>query len=245
MKHELAGFGSVVLLDYFHLIHPSEIRLNQRYINTSFSSQFSNRKVSTEKSKMNLLSVTQKDVLLKDFSKDFLQNCIDNKVDYILIDFINERLPLIRLEDGSLLTYSNELKLSKFLSYVNFRIIEPYSKEYFEIWAACWDSFVNKAKTSKFIDKIIINKVFWAKVTESGHPFPPLYNQNYIYESNIYLYQLYTYCSKDIPKKNFIEYQTEDFLANDKHRWGITPYHYVDDFYKKMSFILKNKLILI
>lgn len=242
MKSEIAGFGSVVLLDYFNIINPSEIRLNQRYINTNFPSQFSNKAVGTEKLRTNKLTVTQKDILLKDFEKKFVNNCISNKVDFIVFDFVNERLPLIKLENGALLTYSNELKLSGFLSNSEFRIINPYSKEYFEIWAACWDSFVKKAKMLGFLDKIIINKVFWAKITVSAKPFPPPYNKNYIYQSNVYLYQLYAYCSKDISKENFLEYLPDDFLADDTHRWGVAPYHYTDSFYRKMSVLLKYKL---
>lgn len=242
MLIKLAGYGSVVLLDYFHIINPKKVKLNLRYVNTCFSSQFSNRIASIKIGSGNNLSKAQIDVLQKDFHKDFFNRCLEKEVDYIILDFINERMPVVKLSNGAVITYSTELKHSRLLEKLEYKIIEPYTNEYFEMWAACWDSFVRKAKASDILHKVIINKIYWAKRTSSGIPFPDRFTDSYIYENNIYLYKLYSYCSKDIPISNFISYGS--FTAADDHRWGVTPFHFTDDLYKsmslQMSFLLNN-----
>lgn len=242
MAIKLAGFGSAILLDFFYNNNPIGIDLNQKCINSCFPSQFSSRKVSLGNLNVKNLSLAQVDNITKDFNKSFLQECKIEAVDYILIDFINERFPLVRLSDGSLLTYSIELKLSGFLNQNQHEVIEPHSREYFEIWAACWDRFVKEAQAASLINKIIINKIFWAKHTDLGTPLPSQYDEKYIYDTNVYLYNLYAYCSKDVATENFIEYYPSEFLAFSNHRWSITPFHLTPSLYHKMLFQLSSML---
>lgn len=240
MKTELAGYGSVVLLDFLYFTNPNSIKLKIEYVNTCFSSQFSNKIVNTGDLNFKNLMPLQKDVLTKDFNKDFLKKAVDSKVDYILIDFINEHIPLVRLSSGAVLTYSKELRLSRFLENSEYKVIEPYSKESFEVWASCWDSFIKKSKANNLIDKVIINKIFWAKKTMLGNSFGSEYDQHHIYKNNVYLYQLYAYCSKDIPRQNFIEYDPSQFIACDKHRLGVTPFNFAKELYEDMALKLNS-----
>lgn len=54
----------------------------------------------------------------------------------------------------------------------------------------------------------------------------------FITNVNNFLSFIYGVVERDIPSDNFIEYPDSVLIANPNHRWGLSPYHFVDEFYK-------------
>lgn len=228
-------FGSVASFDLFEQVNQCNFIMTKRFINSSFASQFSSKPCAFNEKSLDGLSVSQKDSLKADLQKEAYYKLNNLPSDLIVIDFINERLPLIKFADGTLATLSAELRKANLMKAQKCVVIEPKSKEYFEIWAACWDSFVRRMKAADLLHKIRINRVFWARnKTDSTAEFGKLYNEQEIYEMNVYLHQLYTYCSKDLKTEQFFTYLDTQIVANMKHRWGATPFHYDQVFYEAM-----------
>ena len=88
-------------------------------------------------------------------------------------------------------------------------------------------------------NKIIINKVFWSTRMNGGNEIMSS-NINYINRGNIQLEKLYEIALRYIPIEQFIEYPRDIFFADENHKWGISPFHYVSEVY---DYFL-NQLIL-
>lgn len=234
----IAIYGSCATRDVFGILNPSDMTVVEYTARNSFASQFSKRgQLRILKSNLdNLSSGFQRRMVLRDFYKNFFETLKGIEFDCIVIDFIDERCRLLELESG-ILTYSNELALTKFLSTLadKGQFIHPNTDKHFERWRLGWDEFIRQANELGIKNKIVINRLFWASELENGEKFndqtPGGYNQILIQQSNQYLKRLYDYCAKDIATNALITYQPEEFVANSKHKWGIAPFHYVDALY--------------
>lgn len=230
-------YGSCATRDMFRIIDSQELSLIEYTARSSFASQFSKRgRLKILKSNLyNLTSGFQQKMVLRDFSKNFFETIDNLDVDCLCIDFIDERCRLLNV-DGEILTYSNEMGLTKFVKTLRNKgkFVLPNSDEHFELWCHGWDSFIEKCKFLNLIDKIVINQLYWASITNNGKrvsELSPQYNDEIIEHSNIYLNRLYDYCTKSIPNERFIRYSPNDMVADVNHHWGLAPFHYIDQLY--------------
>lgn len=142
--------------------------------------------------------------------------------DYVLVDLIDERFDLAEV-GGSIATVSNELRLTSFdLSSVELaRFGSPRHQELFE---RGFDALVKQVGA----ERIIVSRVFWAKTlrdgTATGSPA-------YIESSNEALRKLYAHLEPF--GLTWIEYPEDVLVGDPKHRWGVSPFHFVEDFYQR------------
>ena len=223
--------GSCVSRDAFNF--SNNFTLVDYFARTSFASLFGtvcrcNRVVN------NIESSFQKRIVKYDMNKTFKEIYLTIDYDILLVDFIDERFDLLLMNDGGICTLSNESISSKILEECEgYRIIRNNSDEFMHLWKKGWIEFVENMKKNSLLEKIRLNKVFWAKKTERGEGFLPTYSAEKIIEMNQLLEKMYAIAELTLPKECVISYPSEVIKAADQHRWGVSPFHYIDEFYEQ------------
>ncbi|MEC5178786.1 DUF6270 domain-containing protein [Arthrobacter sp. CG_A4] len=168
-------------------------------------------------------SAFQRRMVASDLAKDLSELLIASHFDYLLVDFIDERLQLIRSPQGYD-TFSPELSRAGFDSHIH-ELVPIGSEEYFSAFESGW----NKLITIVPADKIVLNKAFWATSDESDQDIGDL---ALAVKNNAILSRLYAHVLTD-PTVHYIDYDEDDIRAKSGHKWGLSPFHYVDSFYHK------------
>jgi hypothetical protein len=168
-------------------------------------------------------SAFQRRMVRTDLNKELEGLISSSAFDVLLVDFIDERLQLIRSASGYD-TYSPELSRTGFVADPQ-SLVEPGSDEYMVAFKTGWKRLLELVPA----EKIVINRVFWATHDESGRElteFPTISRNNEI------LSQLYNYvCSN--PSVQVIDYGTDEMKADPDHKWGLSPFHFSKNFYRK------------
>jgi hypothetical protein len=156
-----------------------------------------------------------------------LQNVPNPPDTLLVVDFIDERFHLYSLR-GALATGSVELQrtgiedrlpgLTKILSGTD---------EHFALWRDGFRAFVAKARSLGMTP--VVNRARWAADSQDGTPFRE--PANYIAAANKYLERLYA--AADALGVPFIDYGDTCFRATPTHRWGLAPFHYCEDVYRR------------
>ena len=229
-------YGSCVSRDVFN--YNDAPTMTQYFARSSIASAFSKPcLVSIDLDKIE--SRFQRAMVRNDLTKDFSLNLDAFEYDIILMDFIDERFDLYRMPDDSIITLSGEFFNLGF-TIEKSNVIPRGSEEWFKLWTTGWKKLITNLKESNNLDKLYINKVYLSYCTESGKNFLPNYTVNNIKELNDNLEALYKIALLNISEKKFINYKKSDFVGSDNHRWGVSPFHYVDDFYIKTIKAMKN-----
>lgn len=234
--------GSCVSRDIFNLENISN-ELGSYTARTSLISQTSSP-CSQLPINLNLIkSAFQRRMVEQDLKSSFFDRLSVSDGDILRIDLIDERFNLLRLTyPESFATLSNELASLRFPYQTYGEVISNKSEEYLCLWKKSWDIIVNKFKDLGILDKVFINKVYWASsLSEGNSPIPGL-DLDTVEFYNSRLNKMYEYIARDINKNNFIEAPGEYFISTTNHRWGASPYHYDSPYYDFMSKELLNRI---
>jgi hypothetical protein len=228
-------FGSCVTRDAFEFTDKEKVKLVRYFARSSLGSTYANAKVKNIDISP-IESNFQRSIVASDLDKEFPVFLENNEFDYIVYDAIDERFYLLEMQDGSFCTLSNELKQVE-NSYRQFikREILSASDEFFAYWEKGWNSFLKQLESLGKRSSLLINKVFWAKNTISGDNFLPSYTDNGINKANAFLAKLYERMSQDIPQNQFMEFDDNLLIGSDNHKWGKSPFHYMDEYYMHCS----------
>lgn len=223
VSRDILNFGgeSLVLVDYF--------------ARSSIASAFDDRAVADRYSET-LASPFQRRIVAADLSKQLVEHLRDGDFDTLLIDFIDERFDLFCFDDGSICTLSGELLNAGFLkSNPVGRVVKSGSDDFFDLWVAGWNRLWVKLGALGLRDRLRLNRVFWATETVNGTGFLPTYKQGRIDAANLLLERLYAHAANDLAPHQFLEFPKSVFIGGTEHRWGTSPFHYVDDYYLTAS----------
>lgn len=233
MKQRVLIIGSCVSRDIFNFDKSNSLELVDYFARSSFASAFCATPV-LDRYTERLSSPFQRRIVRADLSKSLSSTIEALKFDQILIDFIDERFKLFQFHDGSICTLSNELLNCGFESTSDFgRTVKSGSDDFFNLWDLGWSAFVEKLKRIGLLGRVRINKVFWADHTINGGDFAPSYSSKGIDEANKFLIRLYDRVAVDLHPKQFLDFSRERFVGAVDHRWGLSPFHYVDDYYRE------------
>lgn len=222
-------FGSCVSRDILNYQN-GEIELVDYFARSSFASMFEFVPVKDIYTK-NLKSNFQRRTVAADLGKNFSDHINGSSFDLLLLDFIDERFNLFVLENNTICTLSNELLSAGFdPKKESGRIVSSGTDEFFDLWETGWMQFLSIADALQCRQKIRINRVFWAKSTSTGGDFPTC-SRHYILVANQFLQRLYARVEKDLQPWQFIEASPSHCIAAENHRWGLSPFHYVDAYY--------------
>lgn len=230
--------GSCISRDVFLPSYREDIGSTGYYPRTSFA-RLALEPVESIPDLNQLSSPFQRKIVKQDMKLDVLHALATTSFDYILIDLIDERYGLVKY-GNTFITNSYEVNVSGILGNVSqLEKIEAGSDEFYSLWEKGFKVFVDYCEENNLLDKVIVNKVYWASMLDDASPIPNLDKEKIIINNSV-LDKLYNIMQKYISESNFIVYPKSYFVAKKDHKWGVMPFHYVDSFYKHTYEELNN-----
>lgn len=233
----LAIFGSCVTRDAFgetpqaHGIHVA--RLVSR---SSVPSAVSRPIVVDEPALSESLSAFETRCIETDLAKDALERIAAIDPDYLLIDLIDERFPLIRTMGGGLLTRSfNLVNHSGIEAALPRAVTIPNGSEAaLRHWARSARIFANRLRDLVRPDRLLIHRAFWAeRYREDGKDKPyDSSNMERVRHHNQLLTAYYAHLEAALPEARIIDVPETRRVADPRHRWGFEPFHYIEAYYE-------------
>ncbi|WP_371325909.1 DUF6270 domain-containing protein [Corynebacterium sp. HMSC068G04] len=151
----------------------------------------------------------------------------------VLVDFIDERLPLSRTPQSAY-TESPEYLATGLARGIE--SVDVFSESYFEEFEKGWNFFA----TALGHKELFINKVFWATRTSDGSL---LSDQKLIAKQNAKLQRIYDFVvGRGAGNVKLLEYPDSVFLADPDHRWGLSPFHFGSAFYEAQSDAVQREI---
>lgn len=177
-------------------------------------------------------SVFQRRMVERDIKKTFLDDLGRLEFDVLLLDFIDERFDLYANTEGAGCTLSNEFNSSGFQgSSATGQTVASGSEEFWSRWEAGWALLVNRLKELEKLDRVVVNRVYWSTNRESGGGFEPSYSRRGIDAANRFLDRMYERIGRDLRPEQFMRFDPGLFTGAENHRWGHSPFHYIDAYY--------------
>jgi hypothetical protein len=226
-------FGSCVSRDILnHQQDKTQLVLADYYARCSLAS-LGARPIDMPATVQNIRSPFQKRMVERDIRKDFLNDLAELQFDVLLLDLIDERFNLHVDPGGSVCTLSSELLSTGFPGdSTGGSRVHSGSEEFWRLWEAGWLIFVNRLRGLGVLDRLLVNEVFWGSRTENGGNFEPHYPSKHIDSANQFLDRMYQRISVDIPSEQFLRFDHGLMTGSITHTWGISPFHYVDAYYR-------------
>lgn len=237
-------FGSCVSRDLFRLF-PNQLTLESYFARSSLVSLMS-RATSIKETDIHLNSSFQRRMVMYDFNKEFRMKIQNEKLDYLLIDFIDERCNLLRIENGGFVTLSSELQKSGLVESgrYNFKLHRRVNNERInELWFNACRQFISLLKNNISSEKVILHKAYWATKYKNKEniicEFPEAQMES-IRVNNEILERYYSFFEQEFKGIKVIELEKEEYMADESHEWGLSPFHYNYDYYLKVMERLKE-----
>ena len=227
-------FGSCVSRDIFNIEYSRDFKVSNYYARSSFASLVG-KAYENEAALNKISSKFQRSMVSNDFSKEvFTAGAKIDKADIILIDFIDERYDLVVFPSGEMITNSDELATSRLLKEpgLEFRLVKQGSAERRELWLQGIRKFFDLLKAHNKLNRVLVNKAYWATgfegKTDTAYPV----DRDKVDEANRDLDWMYDALRNDIREDQFLTFRSGICTASESHRWGISPFHYGDRYYK-------------
>lgn len=227
--------GSCVSRDSLAAAVDGDFYLVDYFARSSFASAFALPAAPVGSWIDNIQSPFQRNMVKRDFEKSLFSSFakLVEDVDVFLLDVIDERFDIYKFLDGSLCTLSNELLTSGFTLGGGDRI-PSMSDEFYAYWEKGWKRFIQELRTCGGLHKLWINKVYWAQETHAGKNFEPHFSADRIRRANDFLQKLYIRMERDVPEIQFAQFNLALFAGDDFHKWGLSPFHYVPEYYREV-----------
>src|SRR5699024_5358289 len=104
--------------------------------------------------------------------------------------------------------------------------IEEGSEIYFALFRRGWKYAVEQLTAAG--KTVIVNEIKWASSNEKGEVFSP----EEVLAANNRLERHYQIVREETPDVQWIRYSPEIFVADSGHRWGPSPIHFNERFYR-------------
>lgn len=228
-------FGGCTSRDLFNFENACG-RVGNYFARSSLVSQYTNKIASLQNIKINLGSNFQRSMVQSDLQKNFYHYFRDGSRigDYLIIDLLIERLPLIKFQNGLItrtseyakirtdLGITKELFLSRNEHIEKFREIAPQIAE-----------DLNKYKKI-FLHRSLLRQNY---ISNEGELLK-FADQDKIIATNTFLSTLYDILETNL--HNVSSIHVPQFHAWAGHRWGLTNYHYETEYYYTVNRMIQN-----
>ncbi len=222
---KLLVFGSCVSRDILRYDYDNEIKLSDYYARCSLVSLFSAPCIN-EHVLQRIESNFQRRMVRRDMDKSFLKEFRSAMADMLLVDFIDERFSLHLLPEGCL-TLSSEYRKALGFSLPH-STMGGFSDKKLELWRRAFDQFLDFVGTKN----ILINRAYWTDKTSDESTISHV-SQEKIREANSYLSMMYDHATSRLGLSCFIDHDPSDLYCDVGHKWGVSPFHYNENLYKK------------
>lgn len=232
-------FGSSVSRDVFEFVEKTACVLVRYFARSSLGSAYAEGKIdSIDVSRID--SAFQRGVVCADLKKEFREFLDSGDFDCLIYDPIDERFDLLLLEGDKVCTLSNELRqVYEGKGEIGGRRLKSGSQEFYVRWENGWTALIAQLDSLGKRAALRINKVFWAERTAAGDDFRPSYDATGIKSANEFLEKIYSRMSRDLPPEQFFESTQELMVGACKHKWGKSPFHYVEAYYRSLASVLE------
>lgn len=189
-----------------------------------------------------IASPFQRRMVELDTGKGLSRLLADTTADIILIDLIDERFDLFVDAQGAVCTVSPELLATGFQpNQAEGTLLASGSERFFEYWERGWQRLLALLRQHGLVDRVKVNRVFWSSAHEDGSPFGAGQTPARIAVANAYLERLYRRLEADLPPRHFVRFPAALMRGALNHRWGSSPFHYVEGFYRYMASALPTR----
>ena len=221
--------GSCVSRDCFSYLDDSEINLEKYFARSSIIS-LASESINKSINAIDLDSNFQKRMVYYDVNKLFYSELEKSNANILLLDFIDERLDVLHIEENKYITYSSEFnRTNNFKKMIKGKRISEEDRV--ELWKDCFDIFIEKTSKLINLEDIYINKVYYCnKYLDKDKNILSFEDQELIKNKNKLLDGYYKYIKDKYPLINFIDLEKE-YLSDEMHKWGLSPFHYEDKYY--------------
>ncbi|MGM8871250.1 DUF6270 domain-containing protein [Psychrobacter sp. 2Y5] len=182
----------------------------------------------------NIDSKFQRRMVVSDFDNEVIKSVAVNDYEFLLIDFLVDRLHLAEI-DGKLVTRSVEFLRSGIKPD---KVINTFSDQYFELWKKGVDNLFTMVSNTVGLEAVKINKVYWTDKATDAQDTIKLGEKWDIEKNNEKLNMMYKHVESILPQSSIIEFSKDLLIADSNHKWGLSPFHYTDDYYKRMLEII-------
>jgi len=224
-------YGSCVTRDPLdELVKTGKIKIASYISKTTITSQ-----INPPLSVVNL-SDKKEDFLTRmvkiDQEKKVLEEIESSDFDYLIIDFIDERLPVINISN-SVFTFTRTFSHYFDSNEINKKYDSRSTDKYYQIL----EFFFKKLTSFVPQEKIIIHRAWWAKqyLKENEKNQFDKSTLQLVHFNNIILNKTYGMLKKMLPNSIFIEVDKEHVLSDFDHKWGSDPYHYTKQYNQKLN----------
>lgn len=182
------------------------------------------------------------EMLVSDFDKRFvLSDGIDKQVDYLIIDFLEERFDIVETEKGYL-TYSDSMTDS---NYVPERVVDRLSADLVLNWNEKCLRFISHLRKCFSESTIIIVESYLADSfqNENGDliKFDSSYNK--LAQMNEILFHCYDFFKTNMPEIKVISHPDSMKYCECRHKHGVFPWHFNQEYYNYLSKEIAKLLI--
>lgn len=229
-------FGSCVSRDILNFAYDQQFELVDYYARSSLAS-LGTMPIPMQKEDLTKINSSfQRRMVLRDIHKSFLDDLENKEFDVLLLDLLDERFDVWEIHPGSVVTVSSEFFASGLVTSAQRNSpqwIESGSEQHQALWLRGLEKLVAALNARGILKRVAINKVFWADQFEDGSPLPRAFSAAVINKANHHLAWMYDQLEHFVAPDNWMNFSTEVLKANPRHRWGVSPVHYSDDYYRK------------
>ena len=170
----------------------------------------------------------------EDCNKEFIRyiNSLDCNKHGLILDFIYEQCDLLKM-DQHYITLTDEFTRSGLSSKLKGQVIHRFDQETTKLWKESCLSFISRIQELFPAHRVILHKAFWRENYLEDDRIQNFSNLDLIRSHNKLLREYYNFFEDSFPGIKTIEIKQKDYLADKNHRWGLYPFHYEADYYRK------------
>ena len=228
-------FGSCVSRDIIGFAGNQDFEVVDYYARSSLASLGAIPVGTCEKDLAQISSPFQRRMVMRDMSKSFLDDLKRLEFDVLLLDLIDERFDVYEMDPGSVLTLSNEFLASGLITTAersSTKSIKSDTEQHRTLWLKGMERFFAALDNFDLVNRVVVNKVFWADHFENGDPLPAAYPATAVEKANNHLAWMYEQLERFVLPSNWMNFSSNMLKANQQHRWGVSPFHYSDEYYR-------------
>jgi len=229
-------FGSCVTRDAFEFATDPHIQIERYYARSSIASAFGPGPFEGVDTSA-IESAFQRRIVDWDLGKTFARSMGWGTFDRVVVDLIDERFDLVRDASGAVATRSIEFQRAAVDPEVSVERIVSGSDEFITMWSDGWRRFMGVVDDTVGRDAILLHRAYWAESTQGGSGFPG-HTAESIERANATLDRMYAVITTDLPVDNVMAPAADAFVGADTHKWGPSPFHYVDSYYTRLMSML-------
>lgn len=173
----------------------------------------------------------QQRMVRRDHTKALLGQLARLDYDILLLDLIDERFDVHVGPDGGFTLTSEMRRVDPRAARWPGQTLKSGSPEFMALWRTGWERLRDTLREAGRLERVRVNAVRWAECTGSGTDFGAAHPPEQIAAANATLASMYELIAGDLAPGQLLQFDDAVLRGADEHRWGRSPFHYVDAYY--------------